>query len=50
MEIILAHKENENFDINYAIQIALLHVTLEDTKTEFTELMEQFGQKVALGI
>ena len=50
MEIILAHKENEDFDINYAIQLALLHDTLEDTKTKFTELKEQFGEKVALGI
>ncbi|WGD35284.1 HD domain-containing protein [Olleya sp. YS] len=50
MEIILAHKENEDFDINYAIQLALLHDTLEDTKTEFKELKEQFGEKVALGI
>ena len=50
MEIILAHKENEDFDINYAIQLALLHDTLEDTKTEFSELKEQFGEKVALGI
>ncbi len=50
MEIILAHNENKDFDINYAIQLALLHDTLEDTKTEFSELKEQFGEKVALGI
>lgn len=50
MEIILAHKENHNFDIDYAIQLALLHDTLEDTKTEFTELETTFGKKVALGV
>ncbi|MEO0527756.1 MAG: HD domain-containing protein [Bacteroidota bacterium] len=48
MEIILAHKENDNFDMNYAVQLALLHDTLEDTKIKFTELKEHFGQKVAL--
>lgn len=31
MEIILASKEDGNFDINYAVQLALLHDTLEDT-------------------
>ena len=50
MEIILAHKEKEDFDINYALQLALLHDTLEDTETEFIELENIFGKKVALGV
>lgn len=50
MEIILAYQENDNFNLNYAIQLALLHDTLEDTETEFTELLEKFGEKVALGV
>lgn len=50
MEVILAYKMNNEFDINYAIQLALLHDTLEDTKTEFSELVEEFGEKVALGV
>lgn len=50
MEIILAHKENDNFDINYAVQLALLHDTLEDTDTKFTELVENFGEKIASGV
>lgn len=50
MEIILAHKEKDDFDVNYAVQLALLHDTLEDTNTEFIELEEKFGKKVALGV
>ena len=50
MEIILTHKENHDFDLNYAIQLALLHDTLEDTETEFSEIKEKFGEKVALGV
>lgn len=50
MEIVLAHKEKNDFDINYALQLALLHDTLEDTNTEFVELEERFGKKVALGV
>lgn len=50
MEIILAHKMNNNFDINYAVQLALLHDTLEDTQTKFEELVGEFGKEVALGV
>ena len=50
MEILLAYKEDEDFDLNYAIQLALLHDILEDTQTEFRELENHFGQRVALGI
>jgi (p)ppGpp synthase/HD superfamily hydrolase len=50
MEILLAHKENQDFDLNYAVQLALLHDTLEDTETKLSELEEKFGEKVALGV
>lgn len=50
MEIIFAYKENGSFDINYVLQLAILHDTLEDTETEFKELMEIFGEKVAFGV
>jgi (p)ppGpp synthase/HD superfamily hydrolase len=35
MEILLAHRVNEDFDLNYAVQLALLHDTLEDGHTTF---------------
>ncbi|MFD2552428.1 HD domain-containing protein [Bizionia sediminis] len=50
MEVILAHKASQVFNLNYAIQLALLHDTLEDTDTEFSELKELFGQQVASGV
>jgi len=50
MEIIMAHKEKNDFDLNFALQLGLLHDTLEDTNTEFIELEEKFGKKVALGV
>lgn len=50
MEIIVAYNANNDFDIDYALQMALLHDTLEDTETEFSELKEVFGEKVALGV
>lgn len=50
MEIIIAHNANNNFDLNYAVQLALLHDTLEDTDTYFSELLNMFGEKVANGV
>lgn len=50
MEIILAHNTANNFDLNYAVQLALLHDTLEDTDTDFSELLNMFGEKVANGV
>ncbi|WP_425659233.1 HD domain-containing protein [Tenacibaculum ascidiaceicola] len=50
MEIILAHNAANNFDLNYAVQLALLHDTLEDTDTDFSELLNMFGEKVAIGV
>ena len=50
MEIILAHNAANNFDLNYAVQLALLHDTLEDTETDFSELLNMFGKKVAIGV
>ena len=50
MEIIFAYNASSDFEINYAIQLALLHDTLEDTETVFTELKNKFGNKVAIGV
>jgi (p)ppGpp synthase/HD superfamily hydrolase len=50
MEIILAYNESNSFDLNYAVQMSLLHDTLEDTQTDYTELVEIFGERVAEGV
>lgn len=50
MEILLAYQNGDKFDLDFALQVAILHDTLEDTDTEFKELEEGFGEKVALGV
>lgn len=50
MEVLLAYKEEQNFDVELAVQLALLHDTLEDTTTEFDELKAKFGDEVAQGV
>lgn len=42
MEILIASQNSFNFNLNFAIQIALLHDTLEDTSTTFEELSRQY--------
>ncbi|WP_321308633.1 HD domain-containing protein [Marinifilum fragile] len=50
MEILMAHATEQNFDVDFAIQLAILHDTIEDTDTEFGELKETFGDRVAQGV
>jgi guanosine-3',5'-bis(diphosphate) 3'-pyrophosphohydrolase len=50
MEILIAAPETENFNLDLAVQVALLHDTLEDTATEYEELVEIFGREVAEGV
>ena len=46
MEILLAGEHSEKFDLGFAVQVALLHDTLEDTDTTPEELQERFGDGV----
>ncbi len=50
MEILVAAPHSHNFDLPQAIQIALLHDTLEDTDSGFEELGSYFGVSVAEGV
>jgi len=50
MELLVAYNVKGNFDVDYAVQLALLHDTLEDTETEFIELEKEFGKNVASGV
>jgi len=47
MEILLAYFEKPDFDINFAVQLALLHDVLEDTDCIKNDLQEHFDRKTA---
>lgn len=47
MEILMAAPHSAGFDLNLAIQVALLHDILEDTNTGLAELEVEFGVLVA---
>lgn len=46
MEVLLADRHTQKFNLSLAIQIALLHDILEDTDTNENELEEIFGRIV----
>ncbi len=50
MEVLLAYIEDKNFDINFATQVAILHDTLEDTNTSYSEIKDEFGEPVAKAV
>jgi guanosine-3',5'-bis(diphosphate) 3'-pyrophosphohydrolase len=50
MEILMAAPETENFNLGLAVQVALLHDTIEDTEAEYEDLVELFGREIADGI
>jgi guanosine-3',5'-bis(diphosphate) 3'-pyrophosphohydrolase len=50
MEIIFAAQHSNNFDTGFAVQLALLHDTLEDTDTTYEELSQEFSHRVADGV
>ena len=50
MEILIAAQNSPNFDIDFSVQVALLHDTLEDTSTTLEELSEVFGATIAEGV
>lgn len=50
MEILIAYSNTNHFNLILAIQVALLHDTMEDTDTTFEEIVLYFGQVVADGV
>jgi guanosine-3',5'-bis(diphosphate) 3'-pyrophosphohydrolase len=46
----MAASNTTDFDLGFAVQVALLHDTLEDTSTTFDELETKFGLKIALAV
>ena len=47
MELMMAHADKANFDLEFALQVALLHDVLEDTDTSFEALVEEFSRPIA---
>lgn len=47
MEILIASSKSSNFNLGFAVQVALLHDTIEDTSTSLEELKNNFGVEVA---
>ena len=40
----------EKFDIDFALKVAILHDTIEDTTTTYDDLKEKFGKDIADGV
>ncbi|WP_114792303.1 HD domain-containing protein [Niabella yanshanensis] len=50
MEILIASQHSLDFNVTSAVQVALLHDTIEDTNTSYEELSEAFGEDIAAGV
>lgn len=50
MEIFMAARKTHGFDLGYALQLALLHDTIEDTEATRKELEMVFGKDIADGV
>jgi len=47
MEVILAERHTDDFDLTFAVQVALLHDVLEDTPATFEEVAANFSEEIA---
>lgn len=50
MEILMAAPLSTDFNLIFAIQVAMLHDTIEDTNTTFDEIKEIFGEDIAIAV
>lgn len=50
MEILIASQNSHDFDVTFALQVALLHDVLEDTATTVEELSENFSPNTAAAV
>ena len=50
MEVLVAGAHTMNFDLPFGVTVALLHDTLEDTETSFSELSERFNEAIAQAV
>lgn len=50
MEVLVAAHHSGEFDLGFAVQVALLHDTVEDTETTLDEIEQQFGKEIAVAV
>ena len=50
MEVLEASRHSQAFDLQFAVQTALLHDLLEDTSATFEEIRENFGLNIAKAV
>jgi guanosine-3',5'-bis(diphosphate) 3'-pyrophosphohydrolase len=50
MEVIVAETHTSDFDLEFAVQVALLHDVLEDTPTSFEEVSDSFSPEIAQAV
>ena len=41
---------SKDFDLDYALKLALLHDTIEDTNVTYKDIEDKFGKDVAIGV
>lgn len=50
MEVLVAYNQKPDFDLTLAVQAAILHDVIEDTDTDYDEVKQAFGERVALAV
>ena len=47
MEVMMAERFTKGFDLDFAVQVALLHDLIEDTPCTYEEVRDEFSRPVA---
>ncbi|WP_299437744.1 HD domain-containing protein [uncultured Aquimarina sp.] len=50
MEVLMAYQADHNFDLDFAVQVAVLHDTIEDTTASFEEIKNEFDDAIAVAV
>ena len=50
MEVLMAYNFDNEFDIDFALQTAILHDTIEDTEANYEEIKTKFGEPIAKAV